>query len=103
MLINVSRGDLVEEDALFEALKSGRIRGAGLDVFSSEPVDPEHPLLQLENVVATPHVAGVTTGTSRRRGQALAENVFRLARGLPPLHLVTSAEERHRSVVELAR
>lgn len=92
VLINVARGEIVDEQALIVALRERRIRGAGLDVFSQEPLDPNHPLLQLDNVVATPHVAGVTTGTSRRRGQACAENIARLAQGLPPLYLVTSAD-----------
>jgi phosphoglycerate dehydrogenase-like enzyme len=92
VLINVARGEIVEETALLEALNTGRIRGAGLDVFSQEPLDPSHPLLHMENVVATPHIAGGTLGTSRRRANAAAENVFRVAQGLPPLYQVTSAE-----------
>ncbi|MBI1917231.1 MAG: 3-phosphoglycerate dehydrogenase [Planctomycetes bacterium] len=90
VLINVARGPIVDEAALVEALQAGRIKGAGLDVFEHEPLDPEHPLLQMDNVIATQHVAGTTTGTSRRRGQACAENVARIARGLPALHLITS-------------
>lgn len=90
VLVNVARGEIVDEAALIEALKTGRIRGAGLDVFAQEPLDPAHPLLQMDNVIATPHVAGMTMGTSRRRGQAAAENVARIAQGLPPLHQVTS-------------
>ena len=92
LLINVARGELVDSDALVEALQSGHVGGAGLDVFSPEPVDPEHPLLQLNNVVATPHLAGCTEGTVRRRGQAAAENINRLAQGLAPLHQITAAE-----------
>ena len=61
-------------------------------VFSKEPVDPQHPLLQFSNVIATPHIAGVTTGTSRRRGEAVAENIDRTSRGLPPLFQITSVE-----------
>jgi D-3-phosphoglycerate dehydrogenase len=89
VLVNVARGEVVDEAALVEALRSGRIKGAGLDVFAEEPLDPGHVLLHLDNVIATPHVAGVTAGTSRRRAQAAAENVDRVARGLPPLHQVT--------------
>ena len=77
--------------ALVEALRSGRIRGAGLDVFAEEPLPPDHPFLQLSNVVATPHTAGQTHGTSRRRGEACAENVDRIARGLEPLYRITEA------------
>lgn len=92
VLINVARGEIVEEAALIEALQSGRIRGAGLDVFAHEPLDPQHPLLQMDNVLATPHIAGVTTGTMRRRAQAAAENVARIAQGFAPLYLVTALE-----------
>lgn len=93
VLINVSRGEIVDEGALVEALLRKQIGGAGLDVFSEEPVDPSHPLLHMNNVVATPHVAGVTSGTSRRRAQVLAENVDRVAKGLPLLYEVKSIEK----------
>jgi phosphoglycerate dehydrogenase-like enzyme len=92
VIINVARGGIIDEAALIEALQSGRIRGAGLDVFPQEPVDPDHPLLRLPNVVATPHVAGVTFGTSYRRAQAVVANVERVAQGLPVLYQVTSVE-----------
>jgi phosphoglycerate dehydrogenase-like enzyme len=85
-LINVARGEIVEEAALLEALRSGQIRGAGLDTFAGEPLKPDHPLLQLPNVIATPHIAGGTRGTSRRRGQSAAENVARVAAGQEPLY-----------------
>ena len=92
VLINVARGGIVDSTALVDALRQKRLRGAGLDVFSSEPLDANDPLLSLDNVVLTPHVAGVTTGTSRRRAEAVAENVGRTAMGLPPLYTVTSAD-----------
>src|SRR5205807_272862 len=69
VLINVARGPIVDEAALVEALQAGRIKGAGLDVFEREPLDPEHPLLHMENVITTQHVAGTSTGTSKRRAQ----------------------------------
>ena len=90
--MNVARGGLVDEPALIEALTNGRLRGAGLDVFAHEPLLPDHPLLALENVIATPHVAGGTRGTSRRRGQAVAENLIRVLEGSPVLDRITSAE-----------
>lgn len=87
-LINVARGALVDEAALFEALKSGRIGGAGLDVFANEPPDPEDPVFQLPNVVVTPHTAGATDGTSRKRAACCVENVDRIARGIEPLYRI---------------
>jgi len=91
VLINVARGGLVDQDALVEALETGRIAGAGLDVFSVEPLPADHPLIKLPNVVLTPHTAGVTAGTSRRRGAASAENLVRLQAGIPLLDELVSA------------
>jgi phosphoglycerate dehydrogenase-like enzyme len=90
-LINVARGRLVDEEALVGSLRAGHLRGAGIDVLAIEPPDPTHPLLQMDNVVVTPHVAGVTTGTSRRRAAACAENIHRIADGLAPVYEITSA------------
>ena len=87
-LINVARGALVDEEALYAALRDGQLAGAGLDVFRSEPADPNRPILQLPNVVATPHIAGATDGTSRRRAACAAENVDRIAAGLEPLYRI---------------
>ena len=87
-VINVARGGLVDEAAMHEALLTGRLGGAGLDVFSQEPADPNLPVYQLPNVITTPHIAGVTSGTSRRRAAAAAENVDRIASGLEPLFRV---------------
>ena len=89
-LINVARGPIVDEDALVEALRRGTIAGAGIDVFAEEPIDPAHPLLHMDNVMATQHIAGSSNGTSKRRARAGADNVFRVAAGLPPLYPVTS-------------
>jgi D-3-phosphoglycerate dehydrogenase len=92
VLINVARGEIVDQAALLEALEAGTIRGAGLDTFAHEPLDPSHPLLKMSNVMATPHVAGGTRGTLKRRTKAAAENIFRLEKGLPPLYQVTTVE-----------
>jgi phosphoglycerate dehydrogenase-like enzyme len=89
VLINVARGGIVDQAALVDVLHNRALRGAGIDVFAAEPLDLETPLLKLDNVVLTPHVAGVTTGTSRRRAEAVADNVRRTAVGLPPLYAVT--------------
>ena len=76
VLINTARGPIVDEAALIEALKSGEIAGAGLDVLEQEPPHPENPLLAMENVVVTPHVASATTRmrpeTRRRVGHEVA-------------------------------
>ncbi len=92
ILINVARGGLVDQEALTDALKSGRLRGAGLDVFETEPVDPKHPLLHMDQVVATSHIAGGTTGTSRHRATEALANIDRIAEGLPPLNQVSGVD-----------
>jgi phosphoglycerate dehydrogenase-like enzyme len=92
VLINVSRGELVDEEALAEALRSGQVGGAGLDVFCKEPPGEDHPLLAFDNVVATPHIAGQTYGTSRRRAAFVAENIDRLSRGETPLALIVKRD-----------
>lgn len=90
-LVNVSRGAIVDQGELLAALEDGHLAGAGLDVFLEEPVDPLNPLATHPRVVATPHVAGVTRETMRRRGAAAAENIERVARGEAPLFLITAA------------
>lgn len=87
-IINVARGGLVDEEAMHEALLSGKLGGAGIDVFSSEPPDPTLPVYQLPNVFVTPHIAGVTLETSQKRAKVMAENVDRFAQGQQPLYRV---------------
>jgi phosphoglycerate dehydrogenase-like enzyme len=87
-LINVARGALVDEDALFRALTDGVIGGAGIDAYGQEPPDTTLPVFQLPNVVFTPHIAGCTDGTSRNRAACAAENVDRVAQGLEPLYRI---------------
>jgi phosphoglycerate dehydrogenase-like enzyme len=83
ILVNTARGGLVDEAALVEALKSGHLSAAGLDVFAAEPPPPDSPLLQLRNVIATPHLAWLTQETLERSLGAALENVRRLKAGLP--------------------
>jgi phosphoglycerate dehydrogenase-like enzyme len=83
-LINVARGPLIDEQALEKALQEGWIAGAGLDVFESEPVNPESPLLKLPNVIGLPHVAGTTYQVSKRRAAFAAENLDLVAAGKEP-------------------
>jgi D-3-phosphoglycerate dehydrogenase len=87
-LVNVSRGGLVDQEALFAAVADGKIAGAGLDVFAEEPPDPSHPAFQLPNLLVTPHIAGSTNGTFRNRSLLIADNLSRVADGHEPLHRI---------------
>jgi phosphoglycerate dehydrogenase-like enzyme len=88
ILINAARGGLVDQAALTEALTTGRLAGAGLDVFINEPHDASESLFRLPNVVLTPHIAWLTTGTFDRSFAVAAENCRRLAAGEVLLHRV---------------
>lgn len=85
LLVNTSRGGLVDETALVAALKEGRIGGACLDVFEEEPLSRDHPLRALENVILTPHTAGYPDGVKfhKKRYAFFVENIERLLRGEP--------------------
>jgi phosphoglycerate dehydrogenase-like enzyme len=88
VLINTARGGLVDQEALIDALRSDHLGGAGLDVFIDEPVARNEALLALDNVVVTPHVAWISTGTFDRSFVLAAENCRRVAAGTPLLHRV---------------
>lgn len=88
IVINVSRGGIVHEGALFEALDNGRLFGAGLDVFEVEPPSRSHPLLSRSDVVATPHAAGGTEDNQRRSAIAAAKGAIDVLRGSEPFHRV---------------
>jgi phosphoglycerate dehydrogenase-like enzyme len=83
VLVNVARGRLVDEEALIAALKEGRIRGAGLDVFVKEPLAADSPLWRLPNVLVTPHVSAVTRGYWAREAGLIVRNLDRFSRDLP--------------------
>jgi phosphoglycerate dehydrogenase-like enzyme len=87
-LVNAARGALLDYRALCTALSSGRLAGAGLDVYWEEPISPDDPLLALPNVIATPHVAGVTDRSYGEIADAVVTNIERLRRGEPLLNCV---------------
>ena len=87
-LINTARGELVDETALLDGLKSGHVRGAALDAFADEPPDPTHPLLALPQVVATPHLGAQTDGATNAMGWMSLENCLAVLRGEEPAQRV---------------
>ena len=74
-IVNTSRGPVIDEAALIDALQNGRLAGAGLDTFAQEPVDPKNPLLFMNNVLCTPHVSVLTQEAMTRMGTAAATNI----------------------------
>ena len=84
LLVNAARGALIDYTALYEALSGGRLAGAGLDVYWQEPIAPDDRLLALPNVIATPHVAGVTDRSYGQIADVVAANIERLRRCEPP-------------------
>jgi D-3-phosphoglycerate dehydrogenase len=86
-IINLARGPIWDEKALYSALKQGKIAGAGSDVYEAEPATKEHPLFQLENFVGTPHMAAHTEEALRRMSM-VAEDVIRVLEGKTPVHAV---------------
>jgi D-3-phosphoglycerate dehydrogenase len=89
--VTTARGEVHDEDALVEALTSGAIAGAGIDVFHTEPPPPDHPLLALDTVVATPHIAGVTREARHDLAVAAAEQWVEIFAGSVPGGLVNPA------------
>ena len=88
VVVNVSRGGLIDELALLDAVRSGHLAGAGLDVVEGEPAPPDHPLRGAERIVMATHVAGATDATAHRRARFAALNVSRVRYGLEPLSRV---------------
>jgi len=87
-LINNSRGPVVDEKALYEALKEGRIAGAGLDVFEEEPTPVDNPLLKLDNVVVAPHISSASYETRSKMAEMVAENLVAFFEGRKPPNLI---------------
>jgi D-3-phosphoglycerate dehydrogenase len=97
LLVNVARGPVVDDAALIEVLREGRIGGAALDVFTTQPLPPDHPYLALDNVIVTPHMAGITDESMMRMGIGAAEEAIRVLKGELPANL------RNPEVVEAYR
>jgi phosphoglycerate dehydrogenase-like enzyme len=87
-LVNVTRGAIVKTDDLLEAIKSGKVAGAGLDVTDPEPLPADHPLWQEPNVIITPHKAGGSQLSGERESKLFVENLRRYVAGLPMLNVV---------------
>jgi D-3-phosphoglycerate dehydrogenase / 2-oxoglutarate reductase len=87
-LVNTARGELVDENALFDALQSGRLRGAALDCFRKEPPEPDHPLLQLSQVILTPHSGSHTDEAVFQMGQMALKDCLAVLSGGHPEHVV---------------
>jgi D-3-phosphoglycerate dehydrogenase len=87
-LINCARGQIVNEDALIEALKEERIAGAALDVFQLEPLEPNNPLLSMKNVIVTPHIAGLTYNVRLKTMEILVDDILKTLNGEKPINLV---------------
>jgi phosphoglycerate dehydrogenase-like enzyme len=91
VLINVARGDVIDEAALIEALRNGRLRGAGLDVFATEPLPADSPLWHLPNVLITPHVSATTPRFWERQADLILDNLNRYLHGRPLRNVVDVA------------
>jgi D-3-phosphoglycerate dehydrogenase len=87
ILVNVSRGAVVEDAALIEALREGRLGGAALDVFVTQPLPPDHPYFSFDNVIVTPHMAGITEQSMMRMGVGAAEEAIRVLSNRLPVNL----------------
>lgn len=102
-LINVARGPIVDQQALTAALRERRIRGAGLDVFEQEPVDPNDPILALENVIVSPHAICWTDECFLGNGRSACESILDVAAGRVPRHVVNRAALDHPRLREKLR
>jgi phosphoglycerate dehydrogenase-like enzyme len=90
-LVNVGRGEVIDQEALIEALRAGKIGGAGLDVFEREPLEKESPLWDAENVILTPHMSGAFKGYVQACCELFAENLRKFVAGRPLLNRIDPA------------
>lgn len=100
LLINTSRGPVVDENALIEALQSKKIAGACLDVFEAEPLPVDSPLRKLDNVILTPHTAGMPDGLKfhKKRYEFFVENIIRVSEKMAPLNALNQIEKNSHSI-----
>lgn len=98
ILVNVSRGPVIDDDALISALRDRRIGGAALDVFATQPLPADHPYFSFENVIVTPHMAGITEDSMLRMGLGAVDETLRVLAGELPVNLRNpEAVERFRA------
>ena len=95
-IINTAAYSVIEEAALVAHLKSGHLAGAALDVHRTHPIHPSSPLLELENVILTPHIGGATDGTVKRQSWMMVEEIHRFLKGQRPINIVNHEVWRHR-------
>jgi glyoxylate reductase len=100
-LINNSRGPVVDEKALYAALKEGRIAGAGLDVFEQEPTPVDNPLLKLDNVVVAPHISSASYETRSKMAEMVADNLVAFFEGKKPPNLINPDVQKVRPLQKL--
>jgi D-3-phosphoglycerate dehydrogenase / 2-oxoglutarate reductase len=94
-LVNVARGAVTVEEDVVAALKSGHLGGAAIDVFAEQPLPPDHPFFALDNVILTPHLAGITEESMERMGIGAVEETLRVLKGDLPLNLVNPSVVAH--------
>jgi D-3-phosphoglycerate dehydrogenase len=102
-LINVARGPIVDQRALTEALRTGRLQGAGLDVFEREPIGPDDPLLSLDNVILSPHAICWTDECFAGNGRSACASILEVAAGRVPAHVVNREAAGHPRLREKLR
>lgn len=95
-LVNTTRGSLVDETALVDAVSTGRIAGAALDVLDTEPLSADSPLREVPNIVVTSHLAGQTREARTNASHAAAQDILRVLDGVAPLNATAVTETRHR-------
>lgn len=97
ILVNTSRGGVVDQDALVEAIRSGAIAGAALDVTTPEPLPLDHPLYSFPNVIITPHIASASLATRSRMAEMAAGNIIAVLAGNPPINPVNRPPDPRRT------